>query len=90
MAYTASSLVKTVWGNKNVQCWRMTADAASGTLSTGFVVVESVIGIGARSCTTTGFRTFPNGTAASAACNGVVGFSGLVSGDVFEITVIGR
>ncbi len=90
MAYTASNLVKSVFGPKNVMIFRMTADAASGTLSTGFNYVHGVISIVPRSCTTTGFRTFFNGTADSAACNGVIGFSGLVNGDVFDITFIGR
>ena len=86
MAYTSSSIVKTVWGNRNVLTTRVTADAASGTIDTGYNVIEAALGIAVRSATTTGFRTFINGTAASAACNGVIGFSGLVSGDVIDIT----
>lgn len=90
MAYTGSSLVKTVFGDKYIQIIRVTADATSGTIATGFNVIEASLGITARSAATTGFRTFLNGTAASAACNGVVGFSGAVNGDVFDIAILGR
>ena len=90
MAFTASNIVKSVFGPTNVMVFRVTADAASGTLATGFNYIQSVIGISPRSCTTCGFRTFFNGDASSAACNGVIGFSGLVNGDVFDIAFVGR
>jgi len=90
MAYTSSNLVKTVFGDKYVQVFRVTADAASGTVDTGFNIIEGSLGLTPRSATTTGFRTYLNGTAASAACNGVIGFSGMVSGDIIDIAVFGR
>ncbi len=86
MAYTMSNLVRTVWGDHNVITTRVTADATSGTVDTGYKIIEFAIGIAPRSATTTGFRMFLNGTAASAACNGVIGFSGMVSGDVVDVT----
>ena len=91
MAYTSSFIVKGVsLGNQSFEIIRITADAASGTISTGLQVLNGFT-IGAQSCTTTGFRTFMNADEANSnTVNGQLGMSGAVDGDVWFATVYGR
>lgn len=89
MAYTASLVVNSVFGNKRIACYRVTADAASGAVATNQSVIEAVI-LSPQSMTTVGVRCFMNQNAALAASNGSVALSGAVSGDVMFVTVIGK
>ena len=89
MAYTASSLVKSVWGNQMVQQYRITADAASGSVDTGLSVIDS-IQHAPQSCASAGYRAFMNTAADLSSENGTVALSGLGSGDVLFLTVVGH
>jgi len=89
MAYTASSLVKSVWGNQAVQQYRVTADAASGSVDTGLGVIDS-IQHAPQSCASAGYRAFMNTNSGLTALNGTVALSGLASGDVLFLTVVGH
>lgn len=89
MAYTSSQLVNTVLGNQRVQLLRVTADAASGAVDTGFGVID-FIQPGCQSATTSGFRTFMNKNSGLTALNGTIAISGVASGDVLLITVYGH
>ncbi len=89
MAYAASNLVKTVYGNQRIHHIRVTADATSGAVDTGLSVVEFFQVCG-QSATTTGFRTFMNQNSGLTANNGSVAISGAVSGDTIMLTVFGR
>jgi hypothetical protein len=89
MAFTASFLVKTVKGNQREHQIRVTADAASGSVTTGFSVIES-LQHSPQSMTTVGHRVFMNLDAALAAENGTVAISGVATGDTMFLTVVGR
>jgi hypothetical protein len=90
MAYASTMVAKTVFGDKRVHLIRVTPDATSGTVDTGLSYIDA-FAVGAQSCTTTGFRSFPNSDAANSnTVNGEIGVSGAVSGDVFFYTVYGR
>jgi hypothetical protein len=89
MAYTASFLVKTVKGNQREEQIRVTADAASGSVDTGLSVIDFVQQ-SPQSCATAGYRCFMNTNSGLTALNGTVALSGLASGDVLFLTVVGR
>ena len=91
MAYTASILKQTVYGDQRVIHYLVTADAASGTVATGLQYVDAVQVTNNSMTTTTAMRVKANLNAASAAANGNVMFSSVVaSGDAFYMTVFGR
>jgi len=88
MAFTVSSS-KTVFGNERVHHLAVTADAATQTVETGLkVVVAHAIGI--LSASTAGFKCYINSNASGVQSMGVLGISGVVSGDQFIVTVFGR
>lgn len=89
MAYTASGLVSTVWGNKQVRFINVTADAASGSVTTGLSVVD-VAFVQNVSAATAAFKVKVNLSAASAALGGSVMVSSATSGDNFVLVAIGR
>lgn len=89
MAFTASFLVKTVKGNQREEQIRVTADAASGSVDTGLSVI-AFLQHSAQSAATAGYRCFMNQDAALATENGTVAMSGLASGDVVFLTVVGH
>lgn len=93
MAYTASLTARSTFGNQSVAFYTVTADGASGTVSTGFGTIEGLT-MTPGSITTNNSvaigRVRPNGTAAGAASAGVIGFSGFTSGDVMYLMVYGR
>ena len=89
MAFTASFLVKTVKGNQREEQIRVTADAASGVVDTGLGVVES-LQHSPQSMATVAYRVFMNKDASLATDNGSVAISGVASGDVMFLTVLGR
>ena len=89
MAFTASFLVKTVKGNQREEQIRVTADAASGAVDTGMSYVD-FIQHSPQSATTAGYRVFANKNSGLTALNGTVAMSGVATGDVFFLTVVGR
>tara|TARA_R110000751_G_scaffold23464_1_gene64916 strand:- start:2828 stop:3097 length:270 start_codon:yes stop_codon:yes gene_type:complete len=89
MAYTASFIVKTVKGNQREEQIRVTADAASGSVDTGLSIID-FMQHSPQSCTTGAYRAFMNTSEALATSNGTVALSGLASGDVLFLTVVGR
>jgi hypothetical protein len=92
MAYTTSFLVKNqAVGDKFVHHVRVTADAASGSFESGFGVVD-FLQHSPQSMATGAVppRVFANKDAALAASNGTVAISGVASGDVLYVTVVGH
>lgn len=89
MAYTASLVATTDFGNKAVKVFNVTADAASGSVSTGLSVVEW-IEVTCQSCATAAFKVKPNLSAASATVLGSVMVSSAVSGDNFYLVCYGH
>lgn len=90
MAFTASFLVKNQGvGDKFMHHIRVTADAASGAVDTGFSVID-FLQHAPQSMTTAGGRVFMNKNSGLTALNGTVAVSGVASGDVMFLTVIGH
>ena len=90
MAFTTSFLVKNqAMGDKFCHHVRVTADAASGAFDSGFGVVD-FIQHSAQSATSGDYRVFMNANSGLTANNGSVAISGVASGDVIFVTVIGH
>lgn len=89
MAFTASLVASTDFGNKAVKVFNVTADAASGSVSTGLNVVEwhSMSPV---SMATAAIKIKDNLSAASAAANGSIMVSSAVNGDAFVLTAYGH
>jgi hypothetical protein len=89
MAYTATKLFSSVYGNKRVEAYSVVADATSGSVVTGLSVIDAV-SMAPVSMATSGVKMRRNLSAASAAANGSLMIDDAASGDVFEIVVHGR
>jgi len=89
MAFTVSSVAKTVFGNKRVYDFRVTADAATQTINTGFSTVESAI-LTPESMTTAAAKLRLNQDVSGTVANGSVAVTGVASGDVFFLKVYGN
>jgi hypothetical protein len=93
MAYTASLTGRSVFGDKAVAFYTVTADAASGTVVTGFGSVDGLTMVAASVTTNNSVaagRVRANATAAGVAAAGTIGFSGFTNGDVLYLTVFGH
>ena len=93
MAYTASQIVKTVFGNKRCHMVKVTADATSGTVDTGLDRVEfvSVAPASMSTWAAGGNSIYLNSDADnSGTTNGQLGIDGLVSGDELFVTCYGK
>lgn len=90
MAFTTSFLVKNqAVGSKYQHYLRVTADGAEGTVSTDLGVVEHVQH-SVQSAASAGYRVFLNKNSGLSASLGDVAISGVASGDVIYMTVVGR
>lgn len=89
MAFTATKIFGTIWGNKKVAVFSVAADAASGVVLTGFNIVEACW-ISAVSCTTNAQNVKSNTTSGSSVQNGTILISSCVSTDVFTLVAIGH
>lgn len=90
MAYTLSRLVRNIEGNKIVEYWDVTADAASGVITTGLGVVEAIAGVTPVSMATAAAKFIRNTNAASATANGSIMVSSAANGDHFIIVAVGH
>lgn len=89
MAYSATVVRKTVFGNERVVIFDVTADAQSGVVDCGMYVDGFTVGpISMATLSLVKFR--PNINAASAASNNNIMISGAASGDRFYLTVFGH
>lgn len=90
MAFTTSFLVSNQGvGSRFHSYIRVTADAASGAVDTGFKYVD-FIQHSPQSATSAGYRVFVNKNSGLTALNGSVAISGVASGDVIYLTVVGH
>lgn len=90
MAYVATSIVRTVFGNKRAVGFNMTADAASGAVDTGLSVIEGFLGAVPVSAATAAPKFKVNLNSGTTANNGSLFVSSCTAGDVFFVTVFGR
>lgn len=89
MAFTTSLLVKSVFGDKRVQAYRITADAATQAIDTGLDYID-FFSIGHQSMSTGAYKVAINELAAGTSSVGYIGITGVASGDEMFITVYGR
>lgn len=90
MAFTNTRLVRNIEGAKIVEYWDVTADANSGSISTGLSVIEAIAGVTVVSAATGAQKFKANLNAASAAANGSILVSSCTSGDRFIVVAIGH
>ena len=94
MAYTVSTIVNTVIGDKRMWMGRVTADAATGVVTVpGAVSVDAIVGVSPASMATentgVGYTVIQrNANASNVAAKGVLGFSGCTTTKVLNVTVI--
>lgn len=88
MAFTLSTTVNTVLGNKRVQVIRVTADSAEANIATAMKVVEAAF------CQPEKGQTMPaaqvNKDSTATASNGTVGISGTSNANIFQLIVYGH
>ena len=89
MAFTKERVDETVWGNKRLIVYSMTADAATDAITTDLSSVD-FCWTNCVSMTTTAAAFVSNAGPASTTIAGSVGASGLTSGDAFTLFVVGR
>ncbi len=90
MAFTASLLVKDAFGSKRTQIYKISADAASGTVATGLQYIDAAF-ISPRSMATAAPKVYENiDSDSSSTANGTVFVSSAANGDVFFLTVYGK
>ena len=89
MAFTATLVRNTVFGNERVQIYDVTADAQSGVVACG-IYVDAVMLTQVSMTTNSLIKCRPNINHASAASIGNVMLSGCTSGDRFFLMVYGH
>lgn len=89
MAFSVANRVHSVWGNKRMVTFVLTADANSGAVDTGISVIESVM-TGCKSAATGAQKFKANLNSGATALPGSLFVSSCTSGDDFYVTVIGR
>lgn len=94
MAFTVSTAVNTVVGDKRLWVGYVTADAATGVVTVpGAVAIDALMGVSLRSAATentgAGYAAVKvNQDASGTAANGVLGFSGCTTTKVLTVTVL--
>lgn len=88
MAYTATLINESVFGNKRVRAFSVASDGASGNLNTGLNAVD-MVSVVFKSCTTAGFAVLRNKSTTATVANGYVAFASAASSDTFEIICFG-
>lgn len=88
MAYTVTR-TPSIAGNERVNTLRISADAATQTVETGFQIV-SALEFAPVSMGTAAIKIAYNSNASGIQSMGVLGISGAASGDEFFIRVYGR
>ena len=87
-AYTISK--KTVFGDERIHHGVLVTDATTGTVASGFDVIESIAWAPKSSTTMIGTRFLINANAAGTASLGTLAVTGITSGDELYVTIYGR
>lgn len=90
MAFTNTRLVRNIEGAKVVEYWSVTADANSGSVTTGLSVIEAIAGVTVVSAATGSQKFKMNLSAASATANGQILVSSCTNGDQFVVVAVGH
>ena len=89
MAWTETETFSTVFGNKRVKGYLLTADSATLELDTGLDVVDH-INVAFQSAASSPILFHKNELSAGTASNGYISVTGAASGDDIFVTVYGR
>lgn len=89
MAFTATVLKKTVFGDMRVHHLHILADGASDSLDSGLDYLYCAQ-MSAKSVTTGAHKIVCNALTAATASNGTYAITGVASGDEFYLTLYGR
>ena len=89
MAFTVTTNMKTVFGNKRVHGYTITADAATAEIDTGLDNVEHMQ-VAIKSANSCGAYWAMNVLTAATASYGTISVTGCTSGDDYYVTVFGR
>lgn len=89
MAFTKALVGQTVWGNKRLVVYSMTADAAADTIATDLGSVDYCWLTAQSFATNPGHLVADTGESGTAIA-GSIGASGFTSGDVFTLFAVGR
>lgn len=89
MAFTVTTEMKTVFGNKRVHGYAVTADAATAEIDTGLDTVDHMQ-VSIKSANTFGAYWAKNVLTAATASYGTISVTGCTSGDDYYVTVYGR
>jgi hypothetical protein len=90
MSFTNTRLFRTVWGNKLVEAWDVTADNNSGVVTTGLSVIDALGGVTVVSAATGSQNFKMNKNAAGTATNGSIMVSSCTNGDHFIVIAVGH
>lgn len=90
MAFTGTTIQKTVFGTLRIAIVSCTADALSGSVAAAGLGFIYAVGFAPVSMATAGVQIYINQNASGTASNGNVKVSGCASGDAFFLTVYGR
>lgn len=86
MAFTVSNIVNTDTGNLRFNIYRVTADATTGTVSTGLnVILHASLTHEAVASNSTAPLIAINKNASGVAANGTIGLSACVASDIYHI-----
>lgn len=88
MAFSATTVFKSVFGNKRVVVLNVTADANSGAVDTGLSVIDAVT-VGVISAATGAQKFKINKNSGATALNGSLMMSSCANGDAFHVMCIG-
>lgn len=89
MAFTVST-ENTVFGNKNCKLMKITADGAEANVTSGFNVIDHMVGHKPISMTTANAYVQANKNSSGTASNGTIGISGVSAGAEFHLLVFGK
>jgi len=89
MAYTVTEIERTVFGNLNVRALKITADAGTEAIATGFNRV-AFVSAAPKSMASAPWSISINEGVAGTANAGYIGVTGVTSGDDFYVTVFGN
>lgn len=89
MAFTATKLFTSVFGNQRVVGLTVTADANSGAVDSGLSVIDAIV-VGVQSAATGSQKFKKNLNSGGTALNGSVFVSSCTNGDAFTVVCIGK
>ena len=89
MAFTVT-VENTVFGNKNAKLLKITADSAEGNVTTGFGIIDHMVGHKPISMATANPYIQANKNSSGTAANGTIGVSGVSAGAEFHLLVFGK